>query len=224
MVVRIRWVILSAAVILCTVILSLSACTSSPKPPIETDGGLLILSHSTYVDIYGYFHMVGEVQNVGKCSTTDNWVSVTFYDEEGLSSVTGSGPCFKEIIAPSEKSPFEVIFPKAPQHVNLRLTTQWQATEMQPIGQMVFEEINSTIDTEGQYAVTGRIVNGGSQAVEYAMVLSTLYDSSGKVVAVAFVFADDSPIGVGNSSSFAILTDPSVSAKIDNFVLEWETP
>lgn len=219
---RIRSAILFLSLIVLIIVSASPGCSPTLEPGI--DEALLIVSHSTYVDRYGYFHLVGEVQNVAKYGTTDNWVSVTFYDEEGLSSVTGSGTCFKEIIAPSEKSPFEIIFPKAPQHVNLRLTTQWQATEMQPIGQMVFEEINSTIDTEGQYAVTGRIVNRGSQAVEYAMVLSTLYDSSGKVVAVAFDFADDSPIGVDSSSSFAIFTDPSVSAKIDDFVLEWETP
>jgi len=219
---RTRSAILFLSLIVLIIVSASPGCSPTLEPGI--DEALLIVSHSTYVDRYGYFHMVGEVQNVGKCSTTDNWVSVTFYDEEGLSSVAGSGPCFKEIMAPSEKSPFEIILPKAPEHVNCSLTTQWQATEMQPIGQMVIEEISSTIDTEGQYVVTGRIVNGGSQAVEYAMVFSTLYDSLGKVVAVAFGFADDSPIGVGNSSSFAIFTDPSVSFEIDHFVLECQTP
>jgi len=215
---RARLVILSVSLLVLIILIALPSCAS----PTLSGEGLLIVSHSVYVDSYGFFHVVGEVQNVGDVGTTQNSISVTFYDENGVISATSSGPCYREIIGPSERSPFDLVFVGTPPYANYKLTAQWQATEVQQVEEMAFEEVTSSVNAEGKYSVTGRVLNTGSQAVEYVLVLCTLYDASGRVVAVSYTFADDSPIGVSNSSTFGLFADSTVSSKIYDYVLQSE--
>ena len=92
--------------------------------PPEIEKGLLILSHSTYVDKYGYFHLIGEVENLSKYGTEHNKVRAEFYDEQGALYTTGTGECYRELIGPGGKSPFEIIFPKTPEVTNYKLTAE----------------------------------------------------------------------------------------------------
>jgi len=219
-----RWVILSVSVLLCTTIVALSACASSsaPTPEPEIEGGLLILSHSTYVDTYGYFHLVGEVQNIGERNTEQNIVHASFFDEDGVVYATGSVSCYRQIIAPTEKSPFEIIFLSAPQGENYMLTTDCQASDAQSRDEVTFRDVNSGIDSDRRYVVAGAVVNEGSDAIEDAMIICTCYDTSGEIVAVGLSFADVSPIPAGSGSTFMLALDPSVGARIDEVCLQSE--
>lgn len=217
---RTRSVSLSVSIIFLTVILALSACAPTLTPPPEIEQGLLILSHSTYVDIYGYFHLVGEVQNIGESNTEQNTILVSFFDENGVVYATGSGPCYRQIIAPDEKSPFEIVFLRAPQSDNYRLTADWQTTDMEQREDVTFRDVMSSTDADSRYVVTGEIVNEGSDPIDHAMIICTCYDASGKVVAVGLSFADASPIQAASSSSFTLVLDPSVSTHIDRLSLQ----
>lgn len=219
---RLRWVVLSAGVILCAIILAFSACTPSLTPPLEIEEGLLILSHSTYLDEYGYFHVVGEVQNAGENNTEQNTILASFFDENGVVYAASSGPCYKQIIAPDEKSPFDIIFLKTPRGDNYRLTATWQTTDMEPREQVTFRDVMSSMDAYSRYVVTGEIVNEGPNPIDHAMIICTCYDVSSKVVAVSLSFAAQSPIQVASSSNFTLILDPSVSADIDHLSLQAE--
>lgn len=174
------------------------------------------------MDKYGYFHLIGEVENLGEHNTEHNRVRVDFYDERGTLYTTGSGECYREVIEPGEKSPFEIVFAKAPQGANYKLTAEWDVTDRQPGGQMVFTGVKSTIEADGHFVLTGEIGNEGKQIIENAMVLGTFYDASGKVVAVGFTFPDTMPIKPGNSSTFTLVVEPPLSSNIDNFSLQAE--
>lgn len=215
-------VVLLVSVIVLTIILGVSRCAPFATPPPEIEEGFLILSHSTYVDRHGYFHLVGEVQNIDERNAEDNRILVSFFDENGVVYATGAGPCYRQIMAPNEKSPFQIVFLRAPQGDNYRLTADWQATDIEPKEEVTFRDVSASMDVEGQYVVTGEIVNEGSEAIDYAMIICTFYDASGNVVAVDLSFADASPIPAGSSSTFVLVADPSVSPNIDDFSLQSE--
>lgn len=214
------WVALCAGLVLLTLLLAFSGCSSSLTP--ETEVQLLILSHSTYVDAHGYFHLVGEVQNIGKCNTEQNTVFVSFFDDDGVVYATGSGPCYRQILVPTEKAPFDIVFLEAPQGNIYRLTADSQATDMEPREGMTFGDVTPSMDADSRYVVTGEIINEESDSIDGAMIVCTCYDASSKVVAVGLSFAEASPIEPTGSSNFTVALDPSISADIDHISLESE--
>jgi hypothetical protein len=214
------WVAVSVCAILS--IVAFPSCSESPESPGAAGGDLLILSHSSYVDSYGYFHVVGEVENVGKCNTEQNKILVSFFGENGTTYATGWGPCYVEIITPGEKSPFEVVFLTAPQGDEYRLTTDCKSTDVQPRRGVTFRAVTSSIDSEARYVVTGQIVNESSDAIDDAMIICTCYDTSDSVVAVGLGFADASPIHAAGSSNFTLVLDASVSVNIAQLSLQSE--
>jgi len=231
---RVWWIAGVAGLIALVIIVIVALPRPSPPPtppptlqppptlPPEIEKGLLILSHSTYVDTYGYFRVIGEVENIGKSNTEKNKITVTFYDEQGTLGLTGAGDCYLEIMKPGERSPFEIVFPSPPELKNYRLTAEWEVTDTQPNREMTFKGVKSSTDADGRYTVTGEIVNEGLHIIENAMVLCTFYDGSGKVVTVGFTFPDTLPIKPGNSSTFTLVVEPSVSSNIDKFSLQSE--
>ena len=65
----------------------------TPTPAPEVKEALVVLSHYSYIDNFGYFHLVGEVENVGSQNTELNKVTVTFFDDEGTpTNVNGRAP------------------------------------------------------------------------------------------------------------------------------------
>ena len=65
--------------------------------------------------------MIGEVENLSKYGTEHNRVRAGFYDEQGALYTTGAGECYRELMGPGGKSPFEIIFPKTPEVTNYKL-------------------------------------------------------------------------------------------------------
>jgi len=84
--------------------LSVTFSTTDPIPL-----GLDILSHSSYTDIIGYMHVVGEIKNVGTGSATNVQVIATFYDSGGNVVATGFTFSDPSDINAGQKAPFEII-------------------------------------------------------------------------------------------------------------------
>lgn len=193
---------------------------SAQTLPPEIEKGLLILSHSTYVDAQGYFHIVGEVQNIGKNNSGNNSVTVTFYDEQGVPGLTGSGKCYLEIVESGVRSPFEIVFSTTPKLKNYRLTAEWQFTGLQPNKATLLREIEAKTDADGYYIVTGKITNSSENVIDVAMVIGTFYDSQGTVVAVGVTFGDVAPLEPHMTSAFTIAVEPHVSSNVSSYSLQ----
>lgn len=201
---------------------STPSSTSPPLPtlPPEIEKGLLVLSHSTYVDTYGYFHIVGEVENIGKINTGKNKVTVTFYDEQGTPGLTGSGDSYLDVIKPGGRSPFEIVFPSPPELKNYRLIAEWQVTDREPNSEIVVRDVEAKTDTDGYYVVTGNMTNTGENSVDTVMVISSFYDSKGTIVAVGAAFCDVVPLHPNETTSFIMAIDPLVSPNIRSYYLQ----
>ena len=213
-----------ASILTCILMLSSVVPFGCAQPTAEPDieGGLLILSHSTYVDEYGYFHLVGEVLNTGEGSCEQSTVFASFFDDDGVVYATGAGPCYRRVIAPNEKAPFEIVLSGAPQGNGYVLTIECEATDMAPEEGVTFRDVMPSVDADSRYVVTGEIVNEGPDSIDSALIICTYYDAAGKVVAVGLSFAEASPIEPGGSSSFTLVLDPSVSSDIDHIALHSE--
>ncbi len=178
----------------------------TPVPP-EIEKGLLILSHTTYVDKYGYFHLIGEVENLSEHGTEHNQVRADFYDEQGTIYSTGTGECFRELIGPSGKSPFEIVLSEAPETLTYKLTTLSRPTKNLPTGEFSLTEISPESGVDSEYIVKGMIHNDSDHDIETALILGTFYDNYGNVTAVGFTFPDIVPIQPGGSSEFTMTVD-----------------
>ncbi len=198
--------------------------TPQPSPTVqpEIEKGLLILSHTTFIDKYGYFHLIGEVENLGECGTEHNRVRADFYDDQGTIYSTGTGECFRELIGPGGKSPFEVVLSEAPKTLTYKLTALSRSTENLPAGGFSFTEISPESGVDSEYIVKGMIRNDSSHDIEAALILGTFYDNDGNVTAVGFTFPDILPIQPGGSSEFTMTVDVHGSP-IASFALHAET-
>ncbi len=195
---------------------------SAPTLPPEIEKGLLILSHTTYTDKYGYFHLIGEVENLSEHGAEHNQVRADFYDEQGTIYSTGTGECFRELIGPGGKSPFEIVLSEAPQTLTYKLTALSRPTENLPAGGFSFTEISPESGVDSEYIVKGMIHNDRNHAIETALILGTFYDNYGNVVVVGFTFPDIVPIQPGGSSEFTMTVDFHGSP-IVSFALHAET-
>jgi hypothetical protein len=94
---------------------------------------LKILSHNSFIDSAGYFHVVGEVENVSPNTAESVKVIGTFYDAD--SKVVGTDFTFSNPtkLSAGNKAPFELILTSASIPVkeihNYRLSIDWQKGE-----------------------------------------------------------------------------------------------
>jgi hypothetical protein len=201
-------------------VLSVLSQKVPPTSSIQTQEALKIYSYSSYVDSYGYFRIVGEVENIGENSTEKNRVTATFYDENGISGLTCSGNCYLDIIKSGGMSPFEIVIPTPPELKSYSLTVEWQVADRESNCEMVARDIEAKTDEDGYYIVTGKVTNTGERYLDTVMVVGTFYDSKGTVVAVGVIFCDAVPLQSNETATFTIAIDPCVTSNIHNYSLQ----
>ena len=197
--------------------------TPTPTPPPEVKEGLMILSHSSYIDHSGYLHVVGELQNIGSKNTELNRVTVTFFDSEGAPVVTASNFSYLDILISGQKSPFEVIFSSPPLVTNYKLETTWRVTTEEPYLDIEIEESSlREIGEGGKALLTGRVINREDEVLDVVMIAATFYDESGKVIGASFTFSNVSPLRSGDSSGFTMVVAPQVANFTKGYSLQVE--
>jgi Periplasmic copper-binding protein (NosD) len=100
---------------------------------VSNNNTLKILSHNSFIDSAGYFHVVGEAQNVSPNTLESVKVIGTFYDVDG--KVVGTHFTFTnpDKLPAGDKAPFELIVTSASIPVkeidNYRLSLDWKKGE-----------------------------------------------------------------------------------------------
>lgn len=194
----------------------------TPTPAPEVKEALVVLSHSSYVDNFGYFHLVGEVENVGSQNTELNKVTVTFFDNEGNAVVTATNYTYLDILKPGQKSPFEIILSAPPPVANYKLESIWQVTESNAYTAFEITNVAPEVDEEGYYQLSGTIKNTGEKTASVAGITGSFYNESRVVVATGFTFPDVLPLHAGESASFTMVVDPEVTSRIKSYSLQAE--
>jgi len=183
--------------------------TVNPTPDPTTTQSPIILSHTSYTDDSGYYKIVGEVKNTLNTNLRFVEIIATFYDSENI--VIGTDYTFTDIsiLVPNQKSPFEISsFPDKITPASYKLTIDYQTTTQQPLAGLTILSHTASYDTSGYHKIVGEVKNNGASTAEFVEVISTYYDSTGKVIGTSYTFTDPSDINKGDTAPFEIKSFP----------------
>jgi len=175
--------------------------------PITAAAQVNILTHSGFLDSVGYYHVVGEVQNVGDQAVDFVRVTATFYDSSDVVIATSFTYTTIELLLAGRKSPFDVIVIDETQAANVdhySLGVTFSATEPFPQGLEILSN-SSYVDGVGYMHVVGEIENIESGTATYVKVVATFYDDTGTVVGTSFTYSDPSDLDVGQTAPFEVI-------------------
>lgn len=196
-----------AVAVVCLSILMIGSIIALNIKTVKADSEISILSHSSYVDSYGWLHVVGEVQNNGTVALNSVEITATFYNSSN--TVVGTEYTYSDIdtINVEEKSPFEILFmedTQVPKIDHYTLATDFTTTTtLTPALEMLSN--SSYTDTDGWMHIVGEIQNNDTATANYVMVCATLYDSGGKVVLTGYTYTDPYDINSGDTAPFEIV-------------------
>lgn len=157
-----------------------------------------ILSYSWYIDSYGDFIVVGEIQNTGSNTIASVVLSGTVYTKDGEAQTYYTGSAFVNQLIPQQKAPFYIVFPAQASitgdlswvsigvdHVDFTVN-QAEATNEYQYPDLTVQSSSGEVDSEGAYWVSGTIKNSGTQTATTICVIGTFYNASGTVIAVGY--------------------------------------
>jgi hypothetical protein len=187
--------------------------TSTPVPT-PTGGELKIVSHIGRLDVAGYYHVDGEVQNTGETALRNMHLEVTLYDaqnavldEEGTFVMLG-------VLLPGRKAPFHYTAGMEGSKVS-RHTVEieyYDATDSIPLGLEIVSHSTEMVGAQNMKTlmVRGQVKNSGSKTASYVKLFATFYDGAdgtGGVVGVSSATSQPYTLNVGQSGTFQIAID-----------------
>lgn len=195
--------------------------TRTPLTPVQTSpqvtaapGDLAVVSHQSYVDSLGWYHIVGEVQNYANTPMEYVEVIAKLYDSE--KEVIGTKLTFTapDVIAPGASAPFDIIALRQAQWEQIEsysLQVKGDVSESVTPQDLVLVSQSSQIEND-LLVVGGQVQNIGESPV-LAKLIVTLYDSDLNVINTSWSYADEGIIPANGVSGFEVKvlhkTDPN---------------
>jgi hypothetical protein len=156
----------------------------------------------SYVDETKILHVLGEVRNDSDTAMRNVLITISFYDREGnLLDEFQRVPALR-VINPGESSPFEIMYvdtQKVNAVANFTMTATGQETEAKE-KQLKIISSNSRLDLLGTYYINAAARNDGQETATNVIMIATLYDREGRVVAIGNALAE---AGQGSSNMTA---------------------
>lgn len=164
----------------------------------------------SYVDEIRIMHVLGEVRNESDTAMENVLITVSFYDMEGnLIDEFQREPAL-QVINPGESSPFEILYidqQTVDMVANFTMSAIGQETEPKE-KQLRIISSNSRLDLLGTYYINAAARNEGQDTATNAIMIATLYDKDGRVVAIGKALAEAGPgsfnITAGSRAPFGI--------------------
>ena len=130
-------------------------------------------------------HLVGEVRNDSPDNVELVLVSATYLD--ALGGVLGTGATYTEhtILAPGQRSPFDVMDLDQPAVADWRLVVTCTVIPDDPVQQLTLRGMTSWVDDDGWHYYVGEVTNSSIANVRWVRAVLTFYDRSSTVVNVA---------------------------------------
>ena len=144
-----------------------------------------ILSTSTFIDDFGNFHVIGEVNNTSFDPQT-NILITTILSDTTNNIIVGNHSAFSSIgtLRPGELSSFDILIPD-PQIVGkfnfIEFSTSSQLGIEKPAN-LVLNGSNTFFDNVGNPHITGYIINQGQFPEQFLNLVTTFYDNSSQGV------------------------------------------
>lgn len=197
-----------------------------------------IQNETTYIDLNGDWHVVGEVLNKGNVWLGQIRISATLIAQDGSVIDFPAAHTFLNSLPPGEAAGFNVMENSAPNSAAVtNYTLNLEYHESQPVTfALNAYAVNATKNIFGSLVLTGFVQNNGNTESDYTKVVATFYESDGKVVYVGMTSTDPATIPLANRQPFqitvpgadrsALVTSWSLQIESQQFtsIPEWQTP
>jgi len=187
---------------------------------------ILLLAPNAWAEIYvqndqkyigddGALHIVGEIQNDFDAPVNQISIHATLYSENGDEIKTSTTTSLVNKIMPGMKGPFDfIIVGKEVKMMNYyALDIDYKITE--PKSQVI--DITSSEferDNLDNLMIKGTVVNRGEATANTVVVIATLYDKEGKVVAVSKTHAEPDYLKANDEVFFLISVPDKMQSTI----------
>jgi peptide/nickel transport system substrate-binding protein len=183
-------------------------------------------NQSSYVDETKIMHVLGEIRNDSDSAMGNILINITFYDRDGNILDQYQRVPALQVINPGDSSPFEILYldPGTVDNVaNFTMTAQGEDTELKE-KQLEIISSNSRLDVLGTYYINAAARNNGQEDADNAIIIATLYDKDGRVIAIGQALAEarrgSSNITAGSDAPFGIvITDKLQTYKTAQYSL-----
>jgi len=175
--------------------------------PANAVGPVNVLTHSGWLDSVGYYHVSGEVQNVGDGAVRFVKITATFYDSNSIVIAVDFTYTALSVILAGRKSPFEILLIDTGQALKVHhysLSVAYSVTSPIPMGLEMLSH-SSYIDGVGYMHVVGEIKNVETSTATFVKIIATFYNSSGHAVATDFTYSDPYDINPSQTAPFQLL-------------------
>ena len=181
--------------------------------------GIEIGKTSSFVDENGIMHLYGEVKNISNKPLANVVIKGSFYGNRGnlLNEFNRSSEL--SIINPGEISPFEILYidgKTVNQIRDFKLSSGANQapseSKLKPVGLKVIPT-NSRLDLFGFYYINGRVDDIANHNSTNTLIIATLYDKSGNVIAIGRGLSEPVNITAGASAAFGL----AVSEKLQTY-------
>lgn len=168
-------------------------------------------NESTFVDETPILHVFGEIRNDSEVAAKDIRITASFFDNEGnLLSEYTQAPKLR-VINPGDVAPFEMRYldsATVDQVANYTLSVTGVEAETRPQSLKILSA-TSRLDVLGLYFINVDARNDGTKTATNPIVIATLYDNGGKVVAIGEALAEGggrvSDMAPGQDAGFGIV-------------------
>src|ERR671925_163667 len=174
-------------------------------------------NESSFVDETKIMHVLGEIRNDSDIAMKDVVIKASFYDEAGnlLNEYQRSSEV--RVINPGESSAFEVLYidqGTVDSVANFTLLATGKTAEEAKEKQLRIMSSNSRLDVLGTYYINVQARNEGQEDATNAIMIATLYDRNGRVIAIGKALAEavrgSFDIPAGSAAAFGSELAPQV--------------
>ncbi|MFZ0325980.1 MAG: FxLYD domain-containing protein [Nitrososphaeraceae archaeon] len=174
---------------------------------------------SSFVDENGIMHLYGEVRNLSTKPMSNVVVKASFFDDNGklLNEFNRSTELSK--LNPGGISPFEILYidSKTVNQVrDFKISTEISSSpaenKLKPV-RLEVNPTNSRLDIFGFYYINGIVVNNAKANSTNTLIIATLYDKNGNVIAIGRGLAEPLNITAGSNGVFGLV----VSEKLQTY-------
>lgn len=166
---------------------------------------------SSFVDENGIMHLYGEVRNLSTKPMSNVVVKASFFDDNGklLNEFNRSTELSK--LNPGGISPFEILYidSKTVNQVrDFKISTEISSSpaenKLKPV-RLEVNPTNSRLDIFGFYYINGIVVNNAKANSTNTLIIATLYDKNGNVIAIGRGLAEPLNITAGSNGVFGLV-------------------
>jgi len=184
-----------------------------------------IMNDQQYIGEDGVFHIVGEIQNDSSVPLNQIVITATFYSKEDQTLGTMSTNSILETILPQKKGPFDLIFfgKDIPLIDHYSLDIKYKPTDYKKESLEIISAQDRR-DIVDNFIISGTVANHDYRTANTVVVIATLYDGDGKVVAAARAYTEPQYLRGGEEAPFLVsVTDKSQSRMTRDYTLTVES-